>query len=96
MEKTPIGEIDAVLHRERLHPAGTYTAPAGDLPNGVFVLYKDQPHLVVEGLLYPWSPSGYGSPVVLPAGVELPVVTPQSTVNAFRMGYRPQMSIFAR
>ena len=96
IEKTPIGEIDAVLHCERLGPAGGYSARIGDLPRGVFVLYEDRPHLVGDGSLYPWSPSGYGAPVVLPADVELPVVTPRSTVNAFRMGYVPQMGPFHR
>jgi hypothetical protein len=95
-EKTPIGEIDAVLHGERLRPAGSYAARIGELPNGVFVLYEDQPHLVVDGSLYPWSPSGYGAPVVLPADTVLTVVTPLSTVNVFRMGYVPQMGIFAQ
>jgi len=91
-EKTSINEIDAVLHRERMGLAGPYTAPAGELPNGVFVSYEDAPHLVVNGSLYRWSPFGYGEAVMPLSDVELSVLTPLSTVNAFRMGYVPQMS----
>ena len=88
---TSINEIDAVLHGERLGPVGSFVARPAELPDGVFVLYEDKPHLVVDGSLYLWSPFGYGDAVTPPAGVELPVLTPQSTVNAFRMGYVPQM-----
>lgn len=93
---TSIYEIDDVLHRERTGLAGAYSALIGDLPNGVFVRYSDQPHLVADGALYPWSPFGYGEPVVPDAGVELSVITPRSTVNAFRMGYVPQMGVSLR
>lgn len=92
-EKTSIDAIDAVLHRERMGPAGAFVAPVGELPNGVFVLYDDAPHLVVDGSLFPWSPSGYGEPVLPAPDRKLAVLTPQSTVNAFRMGYIPQISI---
>jgi hypothetical protein len=90
-EKTPIDAIDAILHRERTGAAGPYAARAGELPNGVFVSFRDMPHLVALGSLYPWSPSGYGAPAAGFTDVELPVLTPRSTVNAFRMGYAPQM-----
>lgn len=97
-QRTSIDEIDAVLHRERTGLSGPYTAPIGDLPNGVFVLYEDAPHpknaphLLVDGSLYRWSPFGYGAAVTPSPDVELAVITPRSTVNAFRMGYLPQMS----
>lgn len=95
-EKTPIEEIDVVLHRERMDTRGNkilFESALSTLPDGVFVLYNDTPHLVAGGSLYPWTPSGYG-PAVVPAFDDmLPALTPQSTVNAFRMGYRPQMDI---
>lgn len=92
-EKTPIGEIDAVLHRERTGPPGTYAARVGELPNGVFVTFEDAAQLVVDGSLYPWSPFGYGEPVLSATDADLPVITPRSTVNAFRMGYVPQIGL---
>jgi hypothetical protein len=92
-ETTSIEEIDAVLHGERLAPEGSFTARIGELPDGVFVLYEDKPHLVAGGSLLPWSPFGYGEAVTLSPGIVLPVLTPGSTVNAFRMGYVPQIGI---
>lgn len=89
-EKTPIGEIDAVLHRERTGSAAPFIARVGELPNGVFVSFEDSAHLVVDGSLFPWSPSGYGEPVRSAKDAELRVITPRSTVNAIRMGYVPQ------
>ena len=92
-DKTSIYEIDDVLHRERTGEAGVYLASVGELPDGVFVIYSDQPHLVADGLLYPWSPFGYGESLKAAADVGLSVITPRSTVNAFRMGYVPQMGV---
>ncbi len=93
--KTPIGQIDAVLHRERLTDDGSkrvYPALAADLPNSSFVVYKDLPHIVVNRLVYPWSPQGYGEGSVPPAGDHLQVLTPRSIVKTFRAGYVPQMA----
>jgi hypothetical protein len=93
-EKTSIREIDAVLHRERLADDGSkrvYLAAVSDLPNGGFVLYQDQPHLVVDGWLYPWSPEGYGKGLAAPGEESLRVLTPRSIVKAFRAGYVPQI-----
>jgi hypothetical protein len=93
--KTPIGRIDAVLHRERLAADGStpmFLELLADCPNGSFVVYRERPHIVVHGWLYPWSPEGYGERVE-PAGREpLPVLTPRSIVNAFRAGYLPQIA----
>lgn len=91
-EKTSIEEIDAVLHGERLAPAGSFTARIGELPDGVFVLYEDKPHLVAGGSLFLWSPFSYQKVMMPPADIALSVLTPPSTVNAFRMGYVPQYS----
>ena len=92
-ERTPIGEIDAVLHRERTGDAGPFVARVGELPNGVFASFEDAAHLVVDGSLLRWSPSGYGVPVRSAIDAEFAVITPKSTVNAFRMGYVPQIGL---
>jgi hypothetical protein len=94
-QRTSIGQIDAVLHRERLAADGSkplYPAPQADLPNGSFVWYKDLPHIIVDGLLYPWSPEGYGPGAVAPGGEQLQVLTPRSIVATFRAGYVPQIA----
>lgn len=95
-EKTPIHEIDEVLHRERIDRSGgkvTFEAMFADLPMGTFVAHADKPWVVAGGRLYPWSPFGYGESVALPAGKRVRVLTPRSTMNAFRAGYVPQIAI---
>ena len=89
-ENTSIDAIDAVIHKERM--GAPYTARIGELADGVFVLYSGEPYLVARGSLYSWSPFGYGEVVTLPADTALPVLTPRSTVNAFRQGYIPQIA----
>jgi len=94
--KTPIHEIDEVLHRERIDRLGakiTYEAMLADLPTGTFVAHVDKPWVVAGGRLYPWSPFGYGEGVALAAGERVKVLTPRSTVNAFQAGYVPQIAI---
>jgi hypothetical protein len=92
-EKTSIDAIDEVLHRERTGPAGLYAARVGELPNGVFVSFENAAHLLVDGALFPWSPFGYGEAVRPALDAEFKVITPRSTVNAFRMGYVPQVGV---
>ena len=94
-EKTPIGEIDAILHRERINRRGakeTFRAVLKDIPTGTFVSYEGKAYLVRNGLLYVWSPFGYGAPIDLPEDSRLDVLTPRSTVQAFLMGYVPQIT----
>jgi hypothetical protein len=61
------------------------------LPAGAFVVHAGQPHLLRDGLLFPWSPFGYGPGIVLPENGKTVVLTPRSVVNAFRAGYVPRM-----
>jgi hypothetical protein len=94
--KTPIAEIDAVLHGERidrLQQKVTYQDDIRGLPDGVFIAYNDKPYVIEGACLYPWSAAGYGEPIVRPPTVQVTVLTPQSTVNAFRRGYKPQVAL---
>jgi hypothetical protein len=94
-EKTSIRKIDGILHRERIDQTGskiTYTGTLKDLPDGTFVIYKDQPAVVVGSSIYPWSPFGYEKGVRLPGEEKLMVLTPKSVVRAFRAGYVPQIA----
>jgi hypothetical protein len=95
-EKTSIRRIDEVLHKERIDPAGskiTYTGALKDLPDGSFIVYKDQPAVLVNSSIFPWSPFGYEKEILLPKEEKLTVLTPGSVVNAFRAGYLPQIAI---
>lgn len=92
--KTPIADIDAIIHRERMASGKskqTYEADLNSLPNGAFVIFNNKPHLINGGKLHPWSPAGYGKPINFPEIKKITVLTPQSIVNAFSAGYTPQM-----
>jgi len=83
-------EIDAVLHRERLvsgrklHPL---PKPIEKLPDGTMVQVGEESFLIVGGLPYLWSPSGYRA--VKRDIVDARLLTAPSIVRAFAAGYRP-------
>ena len=92
---TSIIEIDKIIHAERISRRGekvTYKAFLADLPTGTFVCRAGQPYLLRDGLLFPWSPFGYGAGIALPDDGRVVVLTPKSVVNAFKSGYLPDMS----
>lgn len=93
---TSINEIDKILHKERIGLKGekiTYKEKVKNLPDGTFVLIDDKPHLLANKQLYLWTPSGYEAPLTMPETEIITVLTPKSTVNAFKAGYKPQMAI---
>jgi hypothetical protein len=94
-KKTPIQEIDRVLHTERLKPDGSkvsFMSNVEDLPDGIFIEFESQPWLLANKLLYHWTPYGYDKKISLPLA-EARVLTPRSTVHAFNGGYIPQMQL---
>jgi len=78
------GELDRVLHAERLGPGGekrTYRDRLSRLPAGVMVADEEgRAFLVLAGALAPWHPGGYGPAVAKPEGARLRVLTPRSVV----------------
>lgn len=87
-------EMDARLHAERLGATGdkaTHPAHLADLPDGVFVIAAgdDQPLLLWEGLLWPWTPGGYTTPVVPTPDAPIRLLTPPSIVAVLAAGYVP-------
>ncbi len=88
-------EIDRRLHGERLvHRTRTkrlQAMPWSSLPDGAFVLHDGQPMLVLGDVIVPWRTIGYGSLLSRPRHGQVQVVTPPSTVNVLREGYRPQI-----
>ncbi|MDB5313537.1 MAG: hypothetical protein JWO38_7739 [Gemmataceae bacterium] len=85
------GELDAVLHAERLRPdrgKRTYTARPADLPRGAMAVGEGGvPHVVLGDTWAPWTAAGYRRAVALPAGVEVEVLTPPSVVRAIAAGF---------
>jgi hypothetical protein len=95
-QRTSINEIDTIIHAERVDRQGgkvTYAASLTDLPTGTFVIHAGQAHLLADGLLFPWSPFGYGPGIALPGDGRTVVLTPRSVVNAFKSGYLPKTLI---
>ena len=90
-------EIDAVLHRERLdhrkkrlHPVD---GPIAALPNGAMVQAGGESYLIAQGRALRWSFAGYSASVG--ELVDAQLLTPPSTLNAFRAGYRPVLHVSA-
>jgi hypothetical protein len=92
-------ELDHQLHGERIYRGTSrrrlYTESLSRLPVGTFVLLDDEPVMVELHLLSPWSPTeGYVRPPRRkPSRGKVRVLTPPSTVEALRNGYRPQTDI---
>src|SRR5207248_7544285 len=85
------GDIDAVLHSERLsagkkrlHPL---PMPMQELPDGVMLQEGDESYLIVAGQALRWSPGGYRRATIALQSAML--LTPPSTVRALSAGYRP-------
>jgi hypothetical protein len=93
--KTPIGEIDEILHQERINMKegkSTYGEKLVDLPQGSFIEYNGKPYMVVHSnRVIHWTSFGYTDCIKLPETTEVNVLTPKSVINTFRAGYLPQI-----
>jgi hypothetical protein len=84
--------IDEQLHDERVEP-GTrvqrhHDAPIDGLPDGVFVLHDNAPHLVLGASLLAWSAAGYRSRSPRPVRTQARVLTPQSVVSVLHTDWQ--------
>lgn len=94
--KTPIAEIDNVIHAGRIDHGKnkiTHQRLSSFIPEGVFVSIDREPYIFTSGTLVKWTPSGYTERIVLHEAKFLTVLTPSSIVNAFRAGYKPQVAV---
>lgn len=90
---TSINEIDEILHVERIGremKKVKHEENSADIPEGTFILSNESPWLLHKGRLHLWTPMGYEESKPLPEDSLLTILTPKSTVNAFRAGYVPQ------
>ncbi len=87
--------IDAILQAERIDAAGkkkTYFERLENLPSGVMIVHENKkPVLYWEGRLLEWSPGGYINTRFIENNVMVKVLTPESVVRVFRLGYIPQI-----
>lgn len=86
--RTRAGEMDRVLHGQRLGTRGTMEAR--DLPDGAMFSGDAGPVLAWRGKGHGWHFGGYGPAVALPGGV-VEVLTPMAVLDVLRAGYRPQV-----
>jgi hypothetical protein len=100
-ENTKMDMIDTVIHQDRLDENGhqkTFQAPLSSLPSGTFIVF-DSPtdaYLWYEQNLYAWSFSGYTRLDLFEKDQIATVLTPQSYVAVFKMGYKPQVHASAK
>jgi hypothetical protein len=93
--KASAGIMNEALHRERIDSERrkvTFTARAGALPDGTFVVpdgARNGPSLIWSGAFLPWSPAGYGEHQELDGRSIVEVLTPACTVRTFAAGFRP-------
>lgn len=88
-------DIDRQLHSERIVP-GTHrrrlhTTSWDAVPSGAFVRVDTQPAIVLGALMIPWSTTGYEQARSRPGSGSVEVITPPSSMEALRAGYRPQI-----
>ena len=98
--KTPIGEIDEIIQRERINQEGaksTYKDNLGNLPEGSFIEYFGKPYMIRHSnRVINWTPFGYTDSIQLLPATEVNVLTPKSIVNMLQSGYLPQIHESAR
>ncbi len=84
-------DIDAVLHCERLDAGKKrlheLPMPIESLPDGAMVQAGVESYLIAQGRALPWSFDGYREAPLTLASARL--LTPPSTLQALRAGYRP-------
>ena len=96
-ETVKAGMLDDRLHAERVGPGRskqTFRANLDELPDGVVIMSggaSGGAYLVLSDKLLAWSPGGYTGRRARPGGVDVPVLTPRSTVAAIRAGYEPEI-----
>ena len=88
------GDMDDVLHPERVDGEGKKVSWGGDLaglPSGTFVQHEGRPHLVLASWLLEWSPAGYLATLRRPEAATVEVITPRSIVAVLSAGYCPSL-----
>jgi hypothetical protein len=88
-------DLDRRLHGERIvrgtHRRRLHTAAWAALPAGTFVLLDGRPVLVLDESVVPWTTAGYQRAAARPDRGLVEVITPPTSVDALRGGYRPQI-----
>lgn len=93
-------EMDRRLHQERLQPRTRqrrlHDVKWSELPDGAFVVERDQPAIVSGRALIAWDAGGYGPRRRRPARGTAQMLTPPSTLRVLQAGYSLQIDERAR
>jgi len=86
-------DVDKLLHAQRVDAATRrqllHGEPWSEQPDGAYVLFEDEPHLVLGDALYRWTPANYTDRRARPRSGEATVITPRSTLEVLRRGWDP-------
>tara|TARA_R110002051_G_scaffold14460_7_gene46884 strand:+ start:7519 stop:8070 length:552 start_codon:yes stop_codon:yes gene_type:complete len=88
-------QMDEVLHHARVRrdrSQVTYWGDFAGLPQGVFVRWRDVPHLVAKDELYPYTTKGYGPPSPADRTGQVEILTPAPMVDVLQAGYVPVLN----
>jgi len=100
VERPSAEQMNHRLHGERIvrgtHRRRSYDLPWGELPDGAFVVVGGSPAVVVGNHLAEWTRQGYQRQSLRPTCARAAVLTPPSTIAAFRAGYAVQIDDAAR
>lgn len=83
--------MDRALHKARVSRGRCqirHTAPVDTLPDGCFILWRGEPHMVRGDFFYRYETVGY-SPATPRMDGHAEVLTPAPSVAALAAGYRP-------
>jgi hypothetical protein len=85
------GEMDAVLHRERLcgRAKRLHRRKLDGLPDGAFIALEGEAFAVRGNTLLSWTPSGYRARKRRPRGGTVDVLTPPAILAVLSAGYAP-------
>ena len=86
------GEMDDVLHRERLDGRAKrrHRRAIDDLPDGAVIATEEGAFAVRGGSLLHWAPTGYAARKRRPRSATVDVLTPPAILKVLAAGYRPQ------
>jgi hypothetical protein len=86
------GEMDEVLHRERLDGRAKrrHRRDIASLPDGAFVALEEGAFAVRGDKLLHWTPEGYRSHKPRPRAGAVDVLTPPAILSVLSAGYQPR------
>jgi hypothetical protein len=86
------GEMDEVLHRERLNGRRKrlHRLAIDTLPDGAFVALEEGAFTIRGNALLYWTPQGYEARKPRPRGITVDVLTPPAILGVLSAGYEPR------